>query len=65
MLGLLVWFGVTSLIALVLRAIVGHQHLSQRDAQRLAGDIHAAARGPGALGRRYARRAVFRAMRRL
>ena len=63
MLGILTWFAVTGIIALILRAVVGHKHLSEREARRLAGDLHAAARGPGALGRRYARRALFRALR--
>ena len=35
-----------------------------RAAYRIAGDVRAIGRGPGAYGRRVARRAVFRAVRR-
>lgn len=64
MLGLIAWFAVTGLIALVLRAVVGHQHLSQTDAQRIAGDVYAVARGGAkGLARRHVRRALFRTFR--
>lgn len=64
MIGLLVWFAVTAAIAAVLRAVVGAKHLSQTDAQRIAGDVYAVARGGArGLARRHVRRALFRTFR--